>query len=186
MGRLDVVPDAGAELDRTLVTRCARGEADALGVLYHRYGRLVFGVLWSLLPSPEVAEEVGQDTFDKAWRRARDYDPSRGSVRTWLLAIARNAAIDWRRTRGKRLEKERPLEEASERTTGDVLERTIASERVRGALTSLPAEQREVVVLSFYLGLTQQEIAARTKAPLGTVKGRARLAMEKLRETLRD
>jgi len=72
----EVVPDAGAELDRTLIARCADGDADALGLLYDRYGRVLFGVLWSLLPSPETAEEVVQDAFDRGWRRARAYDPA--------------------------------------------------------------------------------------------------------------
>lgn len=189
MSRSDVVPDAGADFDRALVARCAAGDADALGLLYDRYGRVVFGVLHALLPSPEAAEEVVQDAFHSVWRRARDYDASKGAVRTWLLAIARNAAIDWRRTRGKRSERERPLEEIAERAdpTAEVLvERAVRNERVRAALRSLPAEQREVLVLAYYLGYTQEEIARRTNAPVGTVKGRARLAMLKLRDALAE
>ena len=182
-----VVPPEVADFDRALVARCAAGDADALGLLYDRYGRVVFGVLHALLPSPEAAEEVVQDAFHAVWQRARDYDSSRGSVRTWLLAIARNAAIDWRRTRGKRGERERPLEDASEHadpSAEELVERAVRSESVRAALNALPAEQREVVVLAYYLGYTQEEIARRTRAPVGTVKGRARLAMSKLRDAL--
>jgi RNA polymerase sigma-70 factor (ECF subfamily) len=140
-----------------------------------------------MLPSPETAEEVLQDAFHAVWRRAGSYRPDRGSLRTWLLAIARNAAIDWRRTRGRRLERERPLDDA--RGTADPavearLERALRSEPVRAALAKLPAEQREVIVLGFYGGLTQAEIAQRVGAPLGTVKSRARLAFAKLRESL--
>ena len=144
-------------------------------------------MLNALLPSPEAAEEVVQDAFHSVWRRARDYDASRGSVRTWLLAIARNAAIDWLRTRGKRGERERPLEEVSERAdpaAEALVERAVRGDRVRAALAALPPEQREVIVLAYYLGYTQEEIARRTQAPVGTVKGRARLAMTKLREAL--
>ncbi len=147
----------------------------------------MFGLLCVMLPSPEAADEVLQDAFHAVWREAGSYRAERGSVRTWLLAIARNAAIDWRRTRGKRLEHERPLDEAAERSDPEMderLERSLRSARVREALATLPAEQREVVVLSFFGGFTQEEIARRTGAPLGTVKGRARLAMTKLRAAL--
>lgn len=144
-------------------------------------------MLSALLPSPESAEEVVQDAFHAVWRHARGYRAERGSVRTWLIAIARNAAIDWRRTKGRRLARERPLEELSERATADdLVERSVRSDGVRRALEALPAEQREVLVLSFYGGLTQTEIAARTGAPVGTVKGRVRLAMAKLREVLTE
>jgi RNA polymerase sigma-70 factor (ECF subfamily) len=189
MSQPHLVPVAEIDLDRDLVARCAAGDADALGLLYDRYGRVVFGVLHALLPSPEAAEEVVQDAFHSVWRRARDYDAARGSVRTWLLAIARNAAIDWRRTRGKRAQRERPLEEMPERadpSADDLVERAVRNARVRDALATLPAEQREVVVLAYYLGYTQEEIARRTHAPVGTVKGRARLAMSKLRRTLAE
>ncbi len=144
-------------------------------------------MLHALLPTPEAAEEVVQDAFHSVWRKARGYRRERGSVRTWLLAIARNAAIDWRRTKGTRVARERPLEDASERTdpVADALvERVVRNERVRNALAQLPPQQREVIVLAFYGGLTQVEIAARTGAPIGTVKGRARLAMHRLRKTL--
>lgn len=147
----------------------------------------MFGVLCVMLPSPEVAEEVVQDAFDAAWRQARTYRHERGSVRTWLLAIARNAAIDWRRTRGQRMARERPLEEAATRAdprADELLERALRSSRVRAALATLPPEQREVLVLAFFTGLSQTEIAARTGVPLGTVKGRARLGMAKLRQAL--
>ena len=184
----DVVVNAEAELDRVLIERIAARDAEALGVLYDRYGRLTFGVLRALLPTPEAAEEIVQDAFHSVWRNAARYEPGRGSVRTWLLAIARNAAIDWRRTRGRRVERERGLEEAEglrDPTADELVERIALRGRIRDALAALPAEQREVVVLAFYAGLTQAEIAARTGEPIGTVKGRARLAMARLRRNLR-
>src|SRR5438270_6458167 len=153
MLRSDVVSNPATDLDRSLVARCASGDADALGLLYDRYGRVVFGVLQGLLPSSEAAEEVAQDAFHALWRGARGYDASKGSVRTWLFAIARNAAIDWWRTRGKRSERERPLDEVGERadpSADTLVDRAVRGDRVRSALAALQAEQREVVVLAYY------------------------------------
>ncbi len=185
----DVVTDAEAELDRALVARVAARDADALGALYDRYGRLMFGVLRALLPTPEAAEEVIQDAFHSVWRSAASYTPARGAVRTWLFAIARNAGIDWLRTKGRRISSERSLDTASELRdvrADELLESVSLRTGVRDALGALPAEQREVVVLAFYGGMTQTEIAARTGAPLGTVKSRARLALARLRDSLAE
>ena len=174
--------------DGQLLDRVAQRDPQALGALYDRYGRVVFGTLYRMLGSPEAAEEVVQDAFHSVWQRASTYRSDRGSVRTWLLAIARNAAIDWRRTKGKRLERETVIEEAVELVADDrVDERAIASlqaERVRSAVASLPAEQRDVLSLSYWSGLSQSEISERTGTPLGTVKSRVRLGMAKLRERL--
>ena len=184
-----VVTSDKAGDDGALIARIARGDPEALGELYDRYGRTVFGVLYRMLGTPEAAEEVAQDAFHAVWRRAASYRPDRGSVRTWLLAIARNAAIDWRRTRGKRLDREAGIDEAAELVEETrVDDRVIASlraERVRAAVASLPEEQRVVLSLAFWSGLSQTEIAARTGAPLGTVKSRVRMGMTKLRDQLR-
>jgi RNA polymerase sigma-70 factor (ECF subfamily) len=149
---------------------------------------VAFGLAQAMLGDPEAAEEVVQDVFERVWREARSYRAERGSVRTWLLAIARNASIDrYRRT--ARRGQERPLEEGAERADPEaeaLLERAVRSERVRAALEQLPPEQRTVISLSFYGGFPQSEIAARLGIPLGTVKGRARLAMAKLRDALAD
>ena len=170
------------------MARMAQGETAALAELYDRYGRIVFGVLYRTLGSAEPAEEVAQDAFHAAWRRAATYRSDRGSVRTWLLAIARNAAIDWRRTKGKRIEREALIDEAAElveetRVDEGVIA-TLQAERVRAAVAALPEEQRTVLSLAFWSGLSQSEIAQRTGAPLGTVKSRVRLGMSKLRDTL--
>ena len=180
-------PDTLSEDGRCL-GRIALGDPDALGVLYDRYGRIVFGVLYGMLGSPEAAEEVTQDAFHAVWRRARTYRAERGSVRAWLLTIARNAAIDWRRTKGKRLAREATIDEAvaiaDEIRLEDRVITTLGAERVRAAVAALPPEQREAVSLAYWSGLTQTEIAVRTAAPLGTVKTRLRLGMAKLRERL--
>ncbi|CAN5238097.1 sigma-70 family RNA polymerase sigma factor [soil metagenome] len=178
------------EADARLVARVAAGDRLALGELYDAYGRVVFGVAYRMLGSPEVAEEVVQDAFHSVWRRAGSYRSERGSARTWLLAIARNAAIDWKRTKGKRVERETAIEAATELVDeARVEDRVIASlqaERLRAALRVLPIEQREALALAFWGGLSQAEIAARTSTPLGTVKSRVRLGMEKLRGRLID
>ena len=183
-----VVPSDKAGEDAALLARIAGGDPDALGELYDRYGRVVFGVLYRLLGAPEAAEEVTQDAFHAVWRRAATYRADRGAVRTWLLAIARNAAIDWRRTKGKRIEREAAIDEAAELVEEiRVDERVIArlrAERVREAVASLPEEQRIVLSLAFWSGLSQTEIAERTATPLGTVKSRVRLGMAKLRDRL--
>lgn len=165
------------------------GDATALGELYDRYGRVVFGMVYAMLGSPETAEEVAQDAFERVWRDARSYRPERGSVRTWLLAIARNAAIDRHRRSASRLAPERPLDDGvaiADPEADAILERALTGDRVRRALAALPPEQRQVIALSFYGGYAQSEIAARLGIPLGTVKGRARLALAKLRTALAD
>lgn len=172
------------------MARIGSGDAGALGELYDAYGRIVFAVIYRMLASPEAAEEVTQDVFHSVWRRARDYDTGRGAVRTWLLAIARNAAIDWRRTRGKRLEREVELDAAAavpedSSVEGQVMA-NVRADRIREAVRSLPREQRDVLALAYWGGLTQAEIAHRTGTPLGTVKSRVRLGMEKLREQLAE
>lgn len=184
----DVVSADTTGEDGRWLARIAQGDADALGTLYDRYGRVVFGLLYQMLGSPEAAEEVAQDAFHAVWRRARTYHAERGSVRVWLLAIARNAAIDWRRTKGKRLAREAAIDEADaladETRLEDRVIATLRAERVRAAVAALPTEQREVLSLAFWSGLSQSEIAARTATPLGTVKSRVRLGMAKLRERL--
>jgi RNA polymerase sigma-70 factor (ECF subfamily) len=157
------------------MSRVAGGDADALGELYDRYGRVVFGVIYRMLGRPESAEEVVQNAFHSVWRQATAYRPERGSVRTWLLAIARNAAIDWRRSKGNRMGRETAIDESL---------MLVDERRVRAAVASLPSEQREVLSLAFWSGLSQTEIAKRTGAPLGTVKSRVRLGMARLREWL--
>ena len=172
------------------MSRVAGGDADALGELYDHYGRVVFGVIYRMLGSPESAEEVAQNAFHSVWRQAAGYRPDRGSVRTWLLAIARNAAIDWRRSKANRTSRETVIDD-SLALVDDVRveDRVIASlraQRVRAAVASLPPEQREALSLAFWSGLSQTEIAQRTGAPLGTVKSRVRLGMARLRERLGD
>ncbi|MGH2798739.1 MAG: RNA polymerase sigma factor [Thermoleophilaceae bacterium] len=185
---MGVVESDRAAEDRRLVGRIAAGDPAALDELYERYGRVVFGVLYRMLASPEVAEEVTQDAFHSIWRQARTYRSERGAVKTWLLAICRNAAIDWRRTKGRRLGRETTIDAAAQLATETPVEdRVLASlraQRINAAVGDLPPEQREVVSLAFWSGLSQTEISQRTGVALGTVKSRVRLAMAKLRDRL--
>ena len=177
--------------DSTLVRALAEGNEGAVGELYDRYAPLLLGLARRILGSSEDAEEVLQEAFLQAWERAPRYDPQRSSVSTWLALLARSRAIDRLRTRRvvDRTEaaafREDPRAHASAEGTSRVLEDE-RRQRVRNELIALPPEQREVLEMAFYGGLTQREIAARTATPLGTVKTRTLLAMKKLRKSLRD
>ena len=180
----------GGETDRVddgrLIRAMALGDVSALGTLYDRYAGLVFGLAARVTGSPADAEEVLQDVFVQAWSQAGLYVPARGTPRTWLLTIARTRAIDRRRRRRR--------DEATGSAVGDVpdpgenpvahLEERGQREAVRKALALLPPDQRAAIELAYFGGLTHLEIATRTGDPLGTVKGRLRLGMEKLRGLL--
>jgi RNA polymerase sigma-70 factor (ECF subfamily) len=169
----------------------AAGDEQALGALYDRWHSLVHGVVSRLLRQPDDVEDVVEETFWQAWRQASRFDASRGAVQTWLLTIARSRALD--RVRSLRRRREEPLEgddgEAvvQQAAEGDPGLDAEASERRRiviAALDGLPPEQREALELGYFGGLSQSEIAERTGQPLGTVKTRMRLAMQKLRGQL--
>jgi RNA polymerase sigma-70 factor (ECF subfamily) len=163
----------------------------AFDVFYDRYVNLVYSIAFSILGDPPLAEEVTQDVFLKIWRNLESYDPAKAKVNTWMSRIARNRAIDILR-RQKALQQrvlwgdvsEMPLGESV--STEDVVHRQLTKERVRQALAQLPTEQREALALAYFQGLTQQEIADTLDEPLGTVKTRVRLGMQKLRGLLID
>lgn len=186
----DAARSSRAGDDLALLRRIAAREQDALGELYDRYGGLLLGLATRVLGRPGEAEEVVQETFIQVWNKARSYDPTRSSVSTWLILLGRSRAIDRLRSRkaaeraGEALRAESPTH-ASSSGPADVLFRE-RRERVRDELARLPAEQREVLELAFYEGLTQSEIAERTGIALGTVKTRTLLAMKKLRAALRS
>lgn len=176
-----------------LIERMAHGDESALSSLYDRSSRLIFGLLLRILNDAGLAEEVLLDVYMQVWRQAGKYDPLRGKTLGWLVTIARSRAID--RLRSTRQEEMR--RESIDATGGQAVaalttafeDPTVAPERqrlVRGALNSLPPEQRQVIEMAYYLGLSHSEIAARLGLPLGTIKTRTRLGMMKLREQLRD
>lgn len=183
--------DYAALDDETLLGLITSARTEALGALYDRYGRLVFSVAIHMVGDGPAAEEITQDVFVRVWQRAAQYRADRGKVSTWLAGIARHRAIDRLRRRGARAEQHSVL--WSEETPGGSLahdgpEEQVAialeRERVRAAVAELPEEQQQVLALAYFRGLTQREIADQLDLPLGTVKTRIRLGMDKLRQAL--
>jgi len=178
--------------DESLLAAVAKGDHDALGVLYDRYHRLAMAVAYRVLNDHGTAEDVVHDAFLTIWRRGDSFNAGRGTVRSWLLTVVRNAAIDRRRGRFARALQDTPLDDVAFLLSSEKEEifATVAAGieagRVREALSALPAEQREAIELAYFKGLTQHEIAEQTGAPLGTVKGRMRLGLQKMRATLFD
>lgn len=177
--------------DRDLVVRMSAGETKALARFYERWSRPVYALVMQLVRDADDADDVVEDTFYQAWRQASRYEPSRGAVSTWIVTIARSRALD--RLRSRRRLREEPLtpvislDELTDGVNRDPASGAEASEmreRVAEALKALPAEQREVLELAYFAGLSQTEIAEKTGQPLGTVKTRTRLAGQKLREWL--
>ena len=192
MSNRNPAPDAPLDplRDADLVARMAERDESALTVLYARHAPTLLALSRRILAVDGDAEDVVQETFLQAWRQAARYEPGRSSVTSWLVLIARSRAID--RLRGRRVAERVAIEAGVSDPAPDT---SLAGERnvffaergvrIRRALAALPLEQREVIELSFFRGLTQTEIAQRTGAPLGTVKTRTLLAMKKLRVALR-
>ncbi|HZT96418.1 MAG TPA: sigma-70 family RNA polymerase sigma factor [Chloroflexota bacterium] len=181
--------EARAPFESDLMTAMRQRQEGALEALYDRYAKLTYSLAYRMLGEREAAEDAMQEIFLRAWRSAASYDPQRSSERTWLMSIARNSCIDRLRTSSAR-----PRVDAAavvEESPGDhdvwgEVSRTLTAERVRGAMGELSAEQRETIRLAYYGGLSQSEIAERMGVPLGTVKGRIRGAVQRLRALLAD
>jgi RNA polymerase sigma-70 factor (ECF subfamily) len=179
------------EDEAALLEAIASGERAALRDLYDRMGGVALAVAQRILGARSEAEEVVQDCFLDVWTRARTYDRTRGSARTWVVSIARNRAIDRLRSRGGAARAtDAARAEAAFAVAGatplETAERRQARERIAAALAELPAEQRQVLELGYFEGLTQSEIAERTGEPLGTIKSRVRAALDKLAKALAD
>jgi RNA polymerase sigma factor (sigma-70 family) len=171
--------------DSDLAAQLASGSQEALAELYDRYGGLAYSVAVRVLADPGRAEDVVQEAFLKIWNHAASFDVRRGSLRAWLLTSVRNRAIDHLRGRGAHERRELELQPALAEvgTRSDPWrEVSLSLERsaVREAMGSLPAEQRQAVELAYFAGYSNREIADMTSVPLSTVKGRMRLALEKL------
>jgi len=174
--------------DAALLRRVAEGDEDAVAALYTRYGRACFALARRILDDQQLAEDVVQQVFLALWQGS-GYDPSRGAVSTWLLSVTHHKAVDSVRresNRRKRLAGEQVLVETAALGPGpdDEAWASLRATRTRDGLRGLPAEQREVLLLAYYGGYTQREIAEMTGLPLGTVKSRTLAAMRKLREEL--
>ncbi len=163
----------------------ARDE-DALGQLYDRHASLAFGLALRMVRDRAAAEEVVQDTFLTLWRQAANHVPDRASARSWICTIVRSRAIDRLRHSASKEARDGQLADdlAGLCDTWQLADEAMRAQAVHRAVEGLPQEQREVLELAYFLGLSQTEISRRTGAPLGTVKGRTRLALERLRRAL--
>jgi len=180
-----------AASDSDLGRALAAADLDALALLYDRYGALAYSVAMRILGDARLAEDVVQETFLKLWNSAGAFDAEKGSLRGWVLTSARNRAIDQLRGRGAHERREVELESAESvgaaGTSADPwreVSTAMTREAVRDALARLPLEQKQAVELAFYGGYTYREIAEISRVPLSTVKGRMRLALEKLHSYL--
>jgi len=175
-------PDEKPALDAAAMRRLAAGDADALRELYERYGRIIYSFAYRLTRDAGLAEECTQDVFVAVWRRAADYDPERARLTTWMFVVARNRAIELGRGKARRPEPHADLEpEGVSPDPGELIATADEAQRVAEAMAELPEAQLEVLRLSFFDGLSHSEIADVIGIPLGTVKGRMRLALDRLR-----
>ena len=180
--------------DAALMEALERGDVGALEAVYDRYSSLVFSVSIRVLRDPQLAEDVTQEVFLRLWRQPASFDPARGRFISWLMSVTRNRALDEVRRRSRRVRAEEPEDEtrpiealpSTDRMDDPALGVELREQRevVQAAMTRLPPEQRRVIELAYFSGLTQTEIADVTGEPLGTVKTRIRLGMRKLREAL--
>jgi RNA polymerase sigma-70 factor (ECF subfamily) len=178
--------DLGRLSDEDLLALATAGEEQAFGLLYDRHARVAFSLAYRLLGDRESAEDLVQDAFLAVWRGSASYSAARGSVRTWLLGILHHRGVDRLRTQsaiGRRqeaLEQAERYEAAEPDAADEVIGRAEARD-LRKALDQLPGDQLRVIKLAYYGGFTHQEIAEMLDVPLGTVKSRMRLALERIR-----
>ncbi|MEW5977271.1 MAG: sigma-70 family RNA polymerase sigma factor [Acidobacteriota bacterium] len=172
-----------------MIDRVGRRDKTAFGELYDRYSQLVLNVAWRILKERQEAEDTLQEVFLKVWNDAASYDPNRGTVASWLVTISRSRAIDKLRSRRSRTQPERTLHEGynsnRDQTVVAKQEESIQNRLlVSAAIMALTSEQRVVIDLAYYEGMSQSEIAEALKEPLGTVKTRIRNGLMKLKEIL--
>ena len=187
------IMDYAAAPDDRLVVALESRDQKALETLYDRYGDYVYSVCLRMVGDVQLAEDLTQEVFLRLWRRPDLYDVERGRFVTWLLSVARNRGIDERRSRGRRFKHESPPSLAAEESLATASvegeDTAVLSEErvvVQRALAKLPPEQQLAIRLAYFGGYTQQEIALGLNQPLGTVKTRIRLGMQKLRLLLID
>jgi RNA polymerase sigma-70 factor (ECF subfamily) len=178
--------------DEELMPLIGAKDPEAFEVFYDRHGGVAYSLAYRIVGEKAAAEDVTQEAFISIWRSGARFDRARGSVRSWMLSIVRNRAIDALRSRAGKAPKlsfdddaileQRP---ADERTEEEAMRRETAGE-LRGALGTLPGEQSKVIELAYFGGFSQSEISRMLGVPLGTVKGRMRLGLEKIRGELAE
>ncbi|MDQ4044099.1 MAG: sigma-70 family RNA polymerase sigma factor [Chloroflexota bacterium] len=182
-------PDYAAQSDVELLRAAASNDSDAFMALYDRYNRVAFGLAYRVLGEASAAEEAVQDAFMQVWNRAGTFeDRGDANVRGWLLTIVHHRAIDTRRRSIRHDERSITLDDRLQlRAVGGTWEdvaKRLTTEEMRAALDDLPDDQRRAIEMAYFRGLSQREIAERESMPLGTVKGRMRLGLNKLRTLL--
>jgi RNA polymerase sigma-70 factor, ECF subfamily len=177
---------AGGETD--LIQRLQRRDPQALADLYDRYGRLVYSLILRIVRDAGIAEDLVQETFLRVWNRAQGFDAQRGSIGPWLLAVARNRAIDYLRSAGGRERNALELDETDHPSLYTDMEQGLLNSdkarRVKTAMEKLSPNLRQVIELAYFEGLSQTEMAERMGQPLGTVKTWVRSALKSLRDQL--
>ncbi|MDZ4862750.1 MAG: sigma-70 family RNA polymerase sigma factor [Gemmatimonadota bacterium] len=191
----DTLASNAPSRDADLVLQVARGDERALGLLYDRFGPVLYAVALRITGEKADAEEVVMAAFAQAWREAPRFDTTRGSAAAWLTMMARSRALDLVRSRARRSRitdtaarddsSQAPAMSQGPRTPGAALEENERRAAVAAAMSSLSAPQRQALEMAYYDGLSQSEIAEKLREPLGTIKTRMRLGMQKLREALR-
>ena len=177
--------------DETLIRLIAQSQEQALGQLFDRYHRRIFSVALAIVEDPGTAEEITLDVFMRVWQKAGTYRAEQAKVSTWLIYIARHHAIDVLRHRATRAdwfavhwEETISHIESSRLDTQELAELSLRRKRIHAALAKLPPQQKQALVLAFFGGYTQSQIAELLAQPLGTIKTRLRLALLKMREFL--
>jgi RNA polymerase sigma-70 factor (ECF subfamily) len=174
--------------DEQIVDLLGQGAPEGIEMLFDRYGRLAYSLAVRILGDAAAAEDVVQEAFLSVWRRSTTYRPERGSLRTWVCSIVHNRAIDGLRGRAGRVRQDLPLDAAHAlEGIGDAWDDVaveLERQDIRRLLERLPVEQRQTLELAYYGGYSQTEISTLQRVPLGTVKGRTRMALRKLRDAL--
>jgi RNA polymerase sigma-70 factor (ECF subfamily) len=178
--------------DERLIRLITEAQEDALAQLYDRYNRLVFSLAFAIVNDRATAEEITLDVFMRVWQKAGTYRADQAKVSTWLTHITRHHAIDVLRRRAVRSDQyavqweEIIYAEFPQQNPQESAELSLRRERIHAALAQLPPDQKQAILLAYFGGLTQSQIAETLKQPLGTIKTRIRLAMQKLHDFLRD
>jgi len=177
-----------AETDMDLIGRLQRRDPQALAELYDRYGRLAYSLILRVVRDTGVAEDLVQETFLRVWNRVQGFDAEKGSIGPWLLAVARNRAIDYLRSTTGRARNSLELDATDHPALYNDMEKDLLvsdkARRIKAAMLKLSPNQREVIELAYFEGLSQTEMAARMGQPLGTVKTWVRTALKNLRDEL--
>src|SRR5215211_2679598 len=172
--------------DENLISFVGQGDAEAFTTLYDRHSHAAFSLAYRVMGERQAAEDLAQDAFLKLWRSATSYRPERGSVRTWMLSIVRNRGIDQIRSQASRRMTQDKIEASAPRSQPSeaFVEtwRNSQRDQVREALNTLPAEQWKILELAYFSGYTHVEISELVDVPLGTIKGRMRLGLKKMRD----